>query len=390
MVDPFAAHGKLAYQHFEHSLVLDTVMRQTGESAEKFKSILNSVAEGDFQPNQYQELMTRELELLSPEEKAHFQSHALKLCARNKDLVKHNLDHINSLNTPIAAIAAMHTGYGSIADSRVAGGLPKNTVLAKGARVYLSSNEWREAGLVNGACGTVVGIVYREGFQPPSLPDFVLVQFDNYIGPSCLEGMERVVPICPITRNWIARKIPSSRTMIPLFPAYAISIHKSQVALFCNGFDLIVISKLSSQGMTLDDVIINLGPEEFAIGLCYTALSRCRSMEKLAFDNCTFKRMTCYYSRINHRLRKDEDERLLELQKDTLKSLASKSVEELFTREKDTSDSFSIPMPMEVDIDRDNPMELDTTVCVPMEVDFTETNFMEVDEFEQMLANIEI
>ena len=113
-------------------------------------------------------------------------------------------------------------------------------------------------------------------------------------------------------------------------------------------------------------------------------------MEKLAFDNCTFKRMTCYYSRINHRLRKAEDERLLELQKDTLKSLDSASVEELFTREKDTSDSFSIPMPMEVDIDRDNPMELDTTVCVPMEVDFTETNFMEVDEFEQMLANIEI
>ena len=111
-------------------------------------------------------------------------------------------------------------------------------------------------------------------------------------------------------------------------------------------------------------------------------------MERLAFDNCTFQRMTCYYNRINHILRKAEDDRLKEVQKDTLKMLKSASVEELFTREKDTSDSLSIPM--EVEIERDNPMEVDTSVCVPMEVDFNETNFMEVDEFEQMLANIEI
>ena len=48
-------------------------------------------------------------------------------------------------------------------------------------------------------------------------------------------------------------------------PAYAISIHKSQ-------------------GMSLDRVIINLGDQAFASGLSYTAISRCKKIQNLAFD----------------------------------------------------------------------------------------------------------
>ena len=54
------------------------------------------------------------------------------------------------------------------------------------------------------------------------------------------------------------------RIMLPLVPAYAISIHKSQ-------------------GMTLEKVIVNLGSKEYAIGLTYTAISRCKTFENLAF-----------------------------------------------------------------------------------------------------------
>ena len=43
-------------------------------------------------------------------------------------------------------------------------------------------NNYLLLGLVNGAQGTVVGIIYREGCSPPSPPDLVLVKFDNYIG----------------------------------------------------------------------------------------------------------------------------------------------------------------------------------------------------------------
>ena len=52
--------------------------------------------------------------------------------------------------------------------------------------------------------------------------------------------------------------------MIPLRPAYAISIH-------------------CSQGMSMDKAIVNLSGKEFANGLTYTAISRCKKIEDLAF-----------------------------------------------------------------------------------------------------------
>ena len=37
-------------------------------------------------------------------------------------------------------------------------------------------------------------------------------------------------------------------------------------------------------GMTLDRVLLNVGPREFANGLTYTGASRVRTMDNLAFD----------------------------------------------------------------------------------------------------------
>ena len=110
-------------------------------------------------------------------------------------------------------------------------------------------------GLVNGAQGTVVGIIYAPGKRPPELPNCVLVKFDNYLGksnekptsklrtysisvkgPSVLgnddEPMECVVPITPVQRTWFMNKVQSSRMTIPLKPAYAMSIHAGQVMTF--------------------------------------------------------------------------------------------------------------------------------------------------------------
>ena len=52
--------------------------------------------------------------------------------------------------------------------------------------------------------------------------------------------------------------------MLPLKPAYGTTIH-------------------SSQGQSLDRVIINIGDLEFSNGLTYTAISRCKTVEKLSF-----------------------------------------------------------------------------------------------------------
>ena len=47
----------------------------------------------------------------------------------------------------------------------------------------LTKNIWQTKGLYNGALGTVRGIVYADGALPPSLPRFVLVEFNDYRGP---------------------------------------------------------------------------------------------------------------------------------------------------------------------------------------------------------------
>ena len=82
---------------------------------------------------------------------------------------------------------------------------------------------------------------------------------------SFFENQQNIVPITPICRSWISKKTNCVRTMIPFLPGYAVSIHKSQ-------------------GMSLDKVIINLGPREFATGLSYTAISRCRKIKNLSFS----------------------------------------------------------------------------------------------------------
>ena len=53
--------------------------------------------------------------------------------------------------------------------------------------------------------------------------------------------------------------------MLPLNMGYAISIH-------------------NSQGKSMDNLIVNIGPNEFANGLTYTALTRVRKFENLYFE----------------------------------------------------------------------------------------------------------
>ena len=81
--------------------------------------------------------------------------------------------------------------------------------------------------------------------------------------------------------------------MLPLKPAYGTTIH-------------------SSQGQSLDRVIINLGDHEFTSGLAYTAISRCRKFEYLSFDklpNFDYFTSKNKLTAFTDRLKQDKEER---------------------------------------------------------------------------------
>lgn len=66
------------------------------------------------------------------------------------------------------------------------------------------------------------------------------MQIPQYLGPSYLNDVEKVVPLTPIRRHWYADKTQCTRTGFALLASYAMTIHKSQ-------------------GQGLDDTIIDLG-----------------------------------------------------------------------------------------------------------------------------------
>ena len=107
------------------------------------------MALGTFTEKQWEELKKRDIARLAPAERDGFLEEAQVLCAKNEDLLDHNINGIKKCETDVAPISALHTGLGKYADINSGGGLPKETILCKGAKVVLLSNEWKEAGKNN-------------------------------------------------------------------------------------------------------------------------------------------------------------------------------------------------------------------------------------------------
>ena len=209
-----------------------------------------------------------------------------------------NIDRLRSLNTPVAKIQAIHTGGSEAkkADSDTAYGLEAYILLARGAQVMLTVNLQTQSGLVNSSMGTVQDIIFQEDQGPPSLPIAVLISFDNYKGPTIasIEG-ERVIPIPPIQRTWNGKSgVSCSRLQIPVRLTWAITVHKSQ-------------------GLTLQNAVIDLGNKEFAMGLSFVAISRVRTLEDLLFKPFNFERLQRIKEckRLQERL--DEEKRLVSM-----------------------------------------------------------------------------
>lgn len=144
---------------------------------------------------------------------------------------------------------------------------PAKLELKTGTRVMTLINHRSPSGsleYVNGDVGEVLGFIKQSGV------DAVRIKLDNgktvIISPNEWKNYQYVLTSDPKTgKEKVTQKEVGSYIQLPLKPAYAMTIHKSQ-------------------GMSVDSVLIKLGNGCFAHGQLYTALSRCRSLKNLRID----------------------------------------------------------------------------------------------------------
>ena len=209
----------------ENTIIFDKIMRQ-GEDQKEFKGILDRIASGDFTRDDWDYLRKRDLNgpEFTPEQRKEIRAKSIKVCALNKDTRRYNIQRIKDLGTPVAGIKSLNKGKGAgSASSNEAQGLSSDMIIAKGSQVLLTWNLWQEAGLTNGARGTIKYIIYEKGKKPPSLPDMIIVHFEQYMGPSYLEGEEKCVPIVVQERHFIKNKESCIRIMVPIKPGKSVS-----------------------------------------------------------------------------------------------------------------------------------------------------------------------
>ena len=252
--------------------MLERNVRQQDD--DEWRTLLSRLPNGSISTEDYKLLCSRSMENLRASGEFDDFKDAIRLFPTNKAVNMANLQELVSLGEPIVRIEATYVGRGvKKATANKAMCLPRFLFLSRGARVMLRHNLWTEAGLVNGAMGTVHDIIYKPDTRPGTLPAVVLVKFDNYTGPSCLESEERVVPICSRKSEWFVRGMQKSRTQLPLNLAWAMTIHKSQ-------------------GSTLDKAVIDVGKSEKCSGLAYVALSRVKTSKGIALVSYPMDRFT--------------------------------------------------------------------------------------------------
>jgi hypothetical protein len=245
------AGGTLYRDCFRRVFFLDTLVRQASDAA--FGDLLERVRDGRVSQADCDLLMTRRV----PDPQT-LPADCSLLVTTNEAGDRLNRVRLRQLKAPDNPVCIVN---------------PKSTARAKeqktqpqrfivGARVMLLRNLSVRHGLVNGSIGLLRSICFAAGAKPPSMPDCVFVEFDDYRGPALLDAAgRRVVPVRPIGMD--------GATCLPLQLAWAMTVHKSQ-------------------GLTLGRVFIDLArlgsrPTD---GLVYTAMTRVRRLADLHVSHC--------------------------------------------------------------------------------------------------------
>jgi ATP-dependent exoDNAse (exonuclease V) alpha subunit len=251
-------NGRICFLSIQKCIFLDKVFRQNDEKEKEFCQVLDHLSRCQVTIDDWKVLMRRSKNYLREDELNEFDN-AIRLYTTNDSVQNYNNRKLESLLKPVHYLKAINNCDKAKEANLVA--FPVILQICVGAKVMLRTNIWTEVGLVNGAIGVIKDIIYLKGEIPPNhLPKVIMVEFENYTGPS----INNLVPLIPITHIWDEDGIHCSRIQFSLVLAYALTIHKSQ-------------------SLTLPKIIVDIGDKELCKGLTYTAVSRVRSINDILF-----------------------------------------------------------------------------------------------------------
>ena len=290
----FSNKGKLLFNNFNVTIVLTKQHRQTGTD---YTNLCLKFRDGSFGVEDHKTFQKRNFDDLPFKEKAELDAVGTRLVTTNEEAG--NLNAKKLIVTAkqkqqkvfrIQAVESDSKGGRALASSEQFSGLKSTIHLTPAARVMLVSNLWIEAGLINGALGTVKDIVFDEKEQgQDALPKYVMVEFDSYSGPQLFDDIEKRnwVPIKPISRQHNHNK-KLQRIAVPLRLSWVLTGYKVQGLNLKRGGILNYPSLEKSKRR-----------DPMAVwGLNYTMLTRVPSLSKIAFINLPdFKRHRKLYDR---------------------------------------------------------------------------------------------
>lgn len=261
MDDDRANMGLRLVSSIQKFVILKVCHRQSSD--QRFGQILDSLSTGNITQPGWQLLLTRRRTLIPADELVHFRN-AVRLFPTNKEVIEYNKFYLSRNRLAVAVIDANHNNATARQGSEdQAQGLARQIHLSIGCRVMLRKNLAVARGLVNGSLGTVRDIIFKPGERQPSLPHTIMIEFDKFVGPYLTD---RWFPLRPISNSWRDQSVDCTRTQFPINLAYAMTIHKSQ-------------------GLTLENAVVEIGPKEIASGLSYVALSRVKRLSSLCLES---------------------------------------------------------------------------------------------------------
>jgi ATP-dependent exoDNAse (exonuclease V) alpha subunit len=213
-----------------------------------FIRLLDRIRQGTVEWDDLAELNLRYIGNHSPLEPQHFQ---ITLCATNAQA-----DQINA--RMLARLSGQSFEYVATTEGEFEQKLyptDQPLVLKVGAQVMFIRND-SEGRWVNGTIGEVYA-VDKDVIQ--------VVLEDGEVHEVTRVTWENIRYTYDKEKDCIAAEVLGSFTQYPLRLAWAVTIHKSQ-------------------GLTFDNVNINLGTGAFAAGQLYVALSRCRTLEGITLS----------------------------------------------------------------------------------------------------------